>query len=437
MNFYEQYAKSTLAKDIKVITDLIPPGGQFLHREKELAQCRACFGPITQGARALHFFGHGGKGTGKTAIICHALKELDEYCKNKSMKFTYSYVNCKATQNICSSSVMLDIIKDLNHKYKLGKEYDINKISGYPSGHFFKLFERALASGIVDSMVIVLDEIDVLLKSQSKDHLLYYFSRLNEIKVPGHDHTLGELVKVSIVIISNDVMAPDCIDDRTWSSLGRNKVDFSCYDAKQLCDILKQRTKIAFRRGVIQKGVLEKIAHYEANCGGKGDARTALAILYQAYKIAMTDEMKKIPLKIIDKAILEVEEKEYANRAVNLPRHMKILLMSLLAQRSEGCFPMPKLFDGYKHICSKLDIDALSDQRLRVFVNELEMHGYLDSHIRYFKPFKARTKLVESKIKPEHTDVVVAKIYEGDPTLSFNIKDFPLSKGQKTLGELR
>ena len=81
-------------------------------------------------------------------------------------------------------------------------------------------------------LIIILDEIDILLKNDG-DGLLY---------------TLTRTENVSIASISNFVDFKQFIKPRVRSSLrDRGKIVFPPYNAQQLVDILKERSKLSFR----------------------------------------------------------------------------------------------------------------------------------------------------------------------------------------------
>ena len=90
-------------------------------------------------------------------------------------------------------------------------------------------------------LVIVLDEIDKLVK-KSGDDTLYNLTRINsDLKNS----------KVSIIGISNDLSFKDFLDPRVLSSLSEEEIVFPPYNAPQLVDILAQRSDAAFMEGAI------------------------------------------------------------------------------------------------------------------------------------------------------------------------------------------
>ena len=116
-------------------------------------------------------------------------------------------------------------------------------------------------------LVIVLDEIDKLVK-KSGDDTLYNLTRIN-----------AELSKskVSIIGISNDLSFKDFLDPRVLSSLSEEEIVFPPYNAPRLVDILAQRAEAAFVKGAITDGVIPLCSALAAQ--EHGDARRTLDLL--------------------------------------------------------------------------------------------------------------------------------------------------------------
>src|SRR3989344_1753590 len=90
--------------------------------------------------------------------------------------------------------------------------------------------------------------------------------------------------ELSIIGISNDLLFTDNLDPRIKSSLSEEELVFPPYNAIQLQDILRERSKIAFRPNVVEEGVIQKCAAYAAR--EHGDARRALELLRVAGELA-------------------------------------------------------------------------------------------------------------------------------------------------------
>src|SRR5437879_13340565 len=84
------------------------------------------------------------------------------------------------------------------------------------------------------AFLVVLDEIDVLVKRSEDDSLLYELTRINEKLTDGW---------IGLIGISNDLHFKDFLDPRVLSSLGEEEVVFKPYTSDELYDILKEDLK--------------------------------------------------------------------------------------------------------------------------------------------------------------------------------------------------
>ncbi len=149
-----------------------------------------------------------------------------------------------------------------------------------------------LKKTIKKTVLVVLDEVDILVKNAGDD-LLYNFSRND---------------KITIVGISNDPTFIDLLDARTLSSLKRKEIVFKPYNAIQLQEILKQRALLAFNEGVLEDEVIPLCAAFAMNY--YGDARKAVELLHLSGKIAIIEGSDIVTADHVKKAMKEKNWKE-------------------------------------------------------------------------------------------------------------------------------
>ena len=119
-------------------------------------------------------------------------------------------------------------------------------------------------------LIVVLDEIDFLVKERGDD-LLYDLTTIKENL---------KLSRVSIIGISNDLQFKENLDARVLSSLSEEEVVFRPYSATELYDILQARSVLGFLDRVLAKGALNLCSALAAS--EHGDARRALDLELQA-----------------------------------------------------------------------------------------------------------------------------------------------------------
>ena len=189
--------------------------------------------------RVSNLFAYGKTGTGKTIVTKFVLDRLQRKAREHGRALDTSYVNCRL------SGTNYRVIADLCRA--LGREVPF---TGLAVGELLDRFRNALQSR-GSAFLVVLDEIDALVKRSEDDSLLYELTRINEKLTDGW---------IGLIGISNDLHFKDFLDPRVLSSLGEEEVVFKPYSSDELYDILKERAQLAFRSGVLDQGALHLCA---------------------------------------------------------------------------------------------------------------------------------------------------------------------------------
>ena len=187
------------------------------------------------------------------------------------------HLNCEVIDT--QYRVLAQIAKNLDGIDEVGSDKTRTHIpmTGWPTDQVYAELKNQLEAG-GGVLVIVLDEIDKLVK-KSGDDTLYNLTRINsDLKNS----------KVSIIGISNDLSFKDFLDPRVLSSLSEEEIVFPPYNAPQLVDILAQRSDAAFMAGAIAEGVIPLCSALAAQ--EHGDARRALDLLRISGELADRDE---------------------------------------------------------------------------------------------------------------------------------------------------
>jgi ORC complex protein Cdc6/Orc1 len=237
------------------------------HRENQIRKLVEILSPLVRSERPSNIFIYGLTGTGKTAVTKFVLKNLH---KRFPSNFTYVYVNTR--QSDTPYRILADILESLNSKVPF---------TGLSTAELFRRLLKKL-NDIDSIVVIVLDEIDAMVKKHGDD-ILYRFTRAN--------NELGKSL-ISLIGITNDVRFIETLDPRVKSSLSEEELVFPPYNAEELEDILKQRAKFAIYEEAINDDVIRLCAALAAR--DHGDARRALDLLRVAGEIAEREGKDKI-----------------------------------------------------------------------------------------------------------------------------------------------
>lgn len=374
------------------------------HREEQISRIGKILATILKGGVPSNIFLYGKTGTGKTAVALYVLKRIVAKCEEISIKLPLKEViNCK------------DIDTDYRVFARLanavGEEVPF---TGLPTDEVFSRFKMKLDSE-QQTFIIVLDEIDQLVKKASKkgspNKVLYELTRINT-----------DLIKarVCIIGISNDLKFKDYLDPRVLSSLSEEEMVFPPYKATELLDILKQRSEMGFFPGVITDGSIEITAALAAR--EHGDARRAIDLLRVAGELAERETDEHVTESHVRRAQTLIERDTVSDALKTLPIQSKLVLYSIyLLEKNE----ILEIYTGdvyttYSQFCDVTRVDKLTQRRVSDLINELDMLGIVNAQViskgRYGRSKKIRLSIPKS---------IIIAILEEDYVIK-KIKDLPI-----------
>lgn len=372
---FESFDKNVIFKDKSILQTNHQPK-EILFRDDQIKQVASILAPVLRGEKPSNLFLYGKTGTGKTLSVQYVKEGLIKRASlNPNFKLKVEYLNCKLKKvSDTEYRILAELIR------KLGGEIPD---TGLPTESVYNKFIE-----IIDSekqlVVLILDEIDQTIKKIS-DGFLYNLTRLNV-----------ELSKsqICVVGISNDLTFLEGLDPRVRSSLSEEEIVFHPYNAIQLQEILKKRSKEVFREGVVQEGVIEKCAAFAAR--EHGDARRALDLMRIAGELAERDGSKKILLKHIDEANNKIEKDKILDVVKSEPKQFQLVLYSIIKLSEKMKNPQRRLngngegdnsiFTGevyhlYQQLCIKNRLEVLTQRRVSDIIQEFDMLGIINVRV--------------------------------------------------------
>ncbi|HRR89010.1 MAG TPA: AAA family ATPase, partial [Methanoculleus sp.] len=270
--FKKYLANKRIFKNREVLRHNYRP--QFLpHRKPQIDELASILAPALTNETPSNILIYGKTGTGKTASVRYVGAELENASALAGTKCRVVHLNCEVIDT--QYRVLAQIANSLDDldAHPSDSARNLIPMTGWPTDQVYTELKKQLESG-GGVVVIVLDEIDKLVK-KSGDDTLYNLTRINSDL---------RLAKVSIIGISNDLRFTDFLDPRVLSSLSEEEIVFPPYNAPQLCDILQQRADLAFIDGVLDGAVIPLCAALAAQ--EHGDARRALDLLRVSGELA-------------------------------------------------------------------------------------------------------------------------------------------------------
>jgi cell division control protein 6 len=345
------------ALSIKYTPETIP------HREECISNVAKILAPSLKYDKPSNIFIFGKTGTGKSLCASYVGSRLESMAAKKGVNLKVVYTNCKMGK---VADTEYRLIAHLARKF--GQDIPA---TGLPTDEVYSLFFKAIDKPPTQMIILILDEIDKLVK-KCGDDVLYNLTRVNQQL---------KNARITLVGISNDVMFTSHLDPRVKSSLNEEEIVFPPYNALQLKDILMERAKIAFNPDALNEVVIAKCAAYAAR--EHGDARRALDLLRVAGELAERMNKDKLEEADVDAADAKIESESVEEIVKKLPKQSQAVLYSALFtfKSREPPIYTGEMYDVYKSICVRTATKQLTQRRVSDLISELDMLGVINAKV--------------------------------------------------------
>ncbi len=251
---FDTYSKKSIVKDLKKLSfDYIPR--DVVHRDEVIDKMFHLMRRIVDQNIAQNILIKGPVGTGKTVVSHIFCKDFSSYAKKNQVNLKCAFVNCR--QRNTEASVLLKILAKYDPYFP---------DRGFSTTEMLEILRKNLIKNN-ERLIVVLDEVDVLLKRKGSD-LIYAFTRFAEDS--------SRDTNISLMLISQKSVF-DMMDISAVSTFKRsNLINFGKYDKKQLKDIVEHRIGLAFHPETVSPDTIELIADIASEWG---DARYAIELL--------------------------------------------------------------------------------------------------------------------------------------------------------------
>lgn len=294
---------------------------------------------------------YGKTGTGKTAVVSYVKTQLEEIADKENLNIKVEYIRC--TDYNTEYQILARLCQ------QLGKPVPYR---GWTKAEVVNTFRALFKKNIIGEnliLIVILDEIDVILKNDG-DNILYTLTRTDN---------------VSITSISNYVDFKRFIKPKVKSSLRDREIVFPPYNAQQLIDILQERSKLSFEEGTVSDGVIALCSALAAK--EEGDARYALDLLKTSGEIADEKESDIIEEGFVKEAKDRIEHNKIIDIVMTLPiQQQKVLEAITYLTKTREEITSGRLYEVYQDLAKN---DKVSYRRLFDFINELEMLGLISA----------------------------------------------------------
>jgi len=354
-----RYAPRTVFKDFaKLAFDYVPerlPG-----RERQRERLVSLYRPVVEAGVAVNAFLHGAVGTGKTHTARRFCQELREEASAHDRALESLVVNCR--QKHTADDVTLSMIRNFQPEFRP---------RGFSAPEKLDSVRRELEKRKAH-LLLVLDEVDVLLKKAGPD-LIYSLTRLGE-------ETAGGRERVSLLCISQYSDALAKFDPATASTFRRtNVVEFAKYSEGELEAILEQRCDLALHPGTWSPDVVGLMAEIASEFG---DARYAIEILQTAGSLADEESAGEIGAEHVRGAKATVHPTDVEGKVQGLDRaHALVLLGIARRMRRRASLVTGEAEEAYAVACEEYGERPRAHTQFWKYLKDLEALGLVDTRV--------------------------------------------------------
>ena len=340
---------SVIIKDSnKLSFDYVPI--KLVCREEQIQRLSMLVRPVIEDGRSETAFLTGSVGTGKTATAKRFCADMMQYGLKNNVPLDFIFVNCR--QRSTEAGVLLQLIR----------HYD----PGFPDRGFASSEMMRALRGKIDKdkkrLVIVLDEVDVLLKKGSVD-LIYQLSRFSE-------ESINVTASVSLILIAQEYVL-DRLDDASLSTFKRtNAIRFNKYTRDELREIVAVRVEEALVTGGIQEDAIDLIADISSEYG---DARFAIDLLDKSARIGEEKSEGMVTAEEIRAAKAMIYSVVTESKLSNLDQnHMITLLAIARSIKAMSYVQSPAAEKTYAVVCEEYGVAARKHTQFWSYVQDLE-----------------------------------------------------------------
>lgn len=301
----------TVFKDrSKVSFEFVPerlPG-----REDEMAKLVRVYRGLLQNGGAQNVLISGDVGTGKTALARRFCEDFKAAAKERNVNLEWTVVNCR--RRATEGAALLAILAHFDPRFP---------DRGFSNTEMLENLKKRLER-LEAHLIVVLDEVDVLLKKSGSD-LIYHLTRFNE-------EAQRAKFSVSLIMVSQ-MDARELLDDAARSTFGLNAIQLGRYGKDEFAKIVPYRVELAFNKGAFPT-TAQDAAIDAAAANPIGQARFAVDLLRKAGQNAEDEGRDKVAAEDVRTAAST--ETVSDEKIEDLHKHAAITLLGIARALKKG-----------------------------------------------------------------------------------------------------
>jgi cell division control protein 6 len=314
----------------------------------------------------------GPAGIGKTSTVITSSKRIEEIFKNNRLDLKTAYINLKLQGGN----------KFAIYRFLLERIAPELPAQGLSAEEMLRYLLQYLRNN-KQYALIIMDEIDYLIKTSKDTSIIYDLTRLNEFEPDKPCNVKG------VIFIARSTEFYSRLDPAELSTLGRMSVEFKPYIASQVSDILENRCTQAFAPKAVGSDIVDKVATITTSSEVNGDVRYALDLMLYAGNLAESEGTGRITLDQIRKVHGQIHPSLTTEEIDELSKSHLVSLVALVRALKAKRKPYVELKEirpeaeelATKYGIKKHDVEgSLDDLKIRRLVEikslrEIGLHG--------------------------------------------------------------
>lgn len=286
------------------------------HREKQISLIQSVFKNSSEKPEefiltTLQVIGPAG--IGKTSTVMKFSEILETEFKKSGLRLKIAYINLKL-QGGNKYAIYRFLLE------KIAPELPAQGLSAEEMLRYLLSYLRENKTYVL----IVLDEIDYLIRSSKDSSIIYDFTRLNEFDLAQHCNVLG------VIFIARSTEFYNKIDQAELSTLGRVPIDFPAYTSDQVSDILIKRCSESFNPNITGTDIIDEVSFITVSKQINGDIRYALDLLLFSGQLAEAQGTGRVTLDQIRKVHGQSHTSITTEDIIDLPKNQLLALMAVV-----------------------------------------------------------------------------------------------------------
>ncbi len=381
---------STIIKDASKLTfDYVPV--ELINRDAEMETLEMIMRPVVDTAASETAFVAGNIGSGKTATVKRFCMDMLDYCGRHNVPFGYILINCR--QKTTDASILVQLIKYFDRDFP-DKGFS-------PADMLLVLRKHIVKSG--KRMLIVLDEVDSLIKRGSTD-LIYQITRFSD-----DDYNK---VSLSLILISQEYVL-NKIDKASLSTFkSANTIRFRKYNKEDLVAITASRAKLALVDGTFDDEIVDFIADIAADTG---DARVAIDLLDKSARFAENGSAGAIMAEDVRSAKNLMYNLVSASNLRQFGMNKLLVLLAVSRCIKNKTYVSQKAVENtYAVVCEEYETPAKGHTQFWSYIIAMEKEGFIKTFKQFDQAEGAIVKYISLPDIPASTlSRIIERIIEG------------------------